>query len=203
MLRSVPRRRPWVWALAAGAVCLFAVGLAARLAGWPVRLLGLDTVGGLPRLFTTGLFVATACLAWAGARRAAGPARRWWTGVALTGAALAVAKLVSVHSAAKADSYGITLGVGVALSVVALGLLWSSARRWGVVAGPPVVLALAVYAAAALGLDVVTGALAGDGPVADAVSTFVEELSEALSALLVLATVALRAPARPVSGVPR
>jgi len=70
-------------------------------------------------------------------------------------------------------------------------------------AGPPVVLALGVYAFAALGLDAVTGLVAtlhgGTGVLLHAASTFVEELGEALAALLVLAAVWWRLPADPQS----
>jgi hypothetical protein len=204
---SIPRLRPrglreawWVAALAVVAVGLFSVGLAVgvrcRLHGcvWSRdRFFALDAIGGLPRLFTTGLFVAVAVAGWFGARRVAGRARMWWTAVAVVGAVLAVLKLVSTHSTAKAAAAVATLVGGVALSAVVLTVLWRTARRWGVAAGPPVVVALGVYAFAALGLDAVTGLLAtlhgSTGAVLDAVSTFVEELGEALAALLVLAVV--------------
>jgi hypothetical protein len=190
----------WVGALAVVAVALFSLGLAVRVqcrlhgCAWGrVRYFDLDSIGGLPRLFTTGLFVAVAVVGWVAVRRVQGRARNWWTGLAVGGLLLAVAKLLSVHSAAKAAAVVATLAGGVALSVVLLAALWWTARRWHVPAGPPVVVALAVYAFAALGLDVVTGLMAtihgGSGAVLDAVSTFVEELGEALAALLVLATV--------------
>jgi hypothetical protein len=165
------------------------------------RYFDLDSISGLPRLFTTGLFVAVAVLGWLAARRVRGRPRTWWTAVAVGGLALAAAQLLSVHSAAKSAADVVTLVVGVGLSIVVLAVLRWTARRWGVPAGPPLVVALGVYAVAALGLDVVTGLVAavrGDtGVVLDAVSTFVEELGEALAALFVLATVwwCLPAPA--------
>jgi hypothetical protein len=197
--RSV-REAWWVGALALVAVALFSLGLAVRVhcrlqgCAWGRdRYFDLDSIGGLPRLFTTGLFVALAAVAWVGARRSVGHARTWWAGMALGGLVLAAAKVLSAHSTAKAASAEVTLVVGLSVTVVVLGALWWTARRWAVAAGAPVVVALAVYAFAALGLDVVTGLVAAihgeGGVVLDAVSTFVEELGEALAALLVLATV--------------
>src|SRR4051794_12917183 len=94
---------------------------------------------------------------------------------------------------------GVTLVGGVGLTVLVLGALWVSGRRWGVAGARAVVLAMAAYAAAALGLDLLTGLAAA---VQDRVgwltvvgTTFVEELGEALSALLVLVTVRWQSPA--------
>lgn len=171
------------------------------------RLFALDALGGLPRLYTTGLFVAGAVLGWLARTRSAGGAQLWWTAVAGIGAALAVAKLVSVHSAAKGGSPLATLVVGVVLTVVALAALTVTGRRWGVAAARPVVLALGVYAAAALGLEAVTALLVslhdGVGPLTRAAATFVEELGEALAALLVLVTLRWTLPAAgSTAGVP-
>jgi hypothetical protein len=218
--RSLPRRSFreawWLVALAAVALGLFAMGLDVRLrcrlhdgCHWSRdKYFDLDRVGGLPRLFIVALFVATAVLAWRASRRAGGQAAAWCGAVAAIGAAIAVLKAFSAHSDAKAAAYLATLLVGVALSVVALSALWRTARRWGVDAGPSVVVALGVYAFAALGLDVVTGAVANVsgtvGVVADSVATFVEEFGEALGALVVLAVVwwwlpaVERSPATPV-----
>jgi hypothetical protein len=77
--------------------------------------------------------------------------------------------------------------------------LWVSGRRWGVAGARAVVLAMAAYAAAALGLDLLTGLAAAVqdrvGWLTVAGTTFVEELGEALSALLVLVTVRWQSPA--------
>lgn len=200
--RGELRRAWWVAALAVAAVGLFSVGLAVdlrcRLDGcaWRRdRYFAIDYVAGLPRLFTAAMFVAVAVAAWMAARRSTGRSRGWWTAASLIGAALAVFKLLSVHSDAESASVVWTLAGGVAISVVVLPVLWWTARRWGVPAGPPVVVALGLYALAALGLDAVTGLVGGTGVVADAVSTFVEELGEALTALLVLASVWWSLPA--------
>jgi hypothetical protein len=194
--------------LAVVAVGLFSVGLAVRLhcqldgCHWARdRYLDLDAIDGLPRLFTTGLFVAVAVAGWVAARRVGGRRGRWWAAVALIGAALAVLKLLSAHSTLKDSAAAATLIGGIALSVVVLSGLWWTARRWGVAAGPYVAVALGIYASAALGLDAVTGLVAslhgGSGPVLDAASTFVEELGEALAALLVLTAVWWHLPAGP------
>jgi hypothetical protein len=200
--RSLPRRAWreawWLGALTAVAVGLYAMGLDVRLrcglhdgCVWSRdKYFELDRIGGLPRLFITGLFVAVALLAWRARSRSGGRAATWWAAIAAIGAALAVLKAVSAHSDAKASAKVATLVVGVVLSVVVLWALRRAARRWEVAAGPSVVLALAVYAFAALGLDEVTGLVAGaDGVVAGSVATFIEEFGEALSALLLLAIV--------------
>jgi len=126
------------------------------------------------------------------ARRSVGSVRNWWRAVAATGAALALAKLVSVHSAAKAASPVLTLIVGVLLAAALLGVLAVTGRRWGVDAARPVVVALAGYAGAALGLDAVTWAVVSldHHSATSAGATFVEELGEGLTSLLVV--VALR-----------
>jgi hypothetical protein len=199
----VPERgRRWVLALAAVAVGLFAAGFLVRLSCRGHRcgrsplaeLLDLDALGGLPRLFTTGLFVAVAVVAWRARRRLRSGPATWWGLVALAGVALALAKLVSVHGAAKTDvSPALTLAVGLATTVAGLVLLTVTGRRWGVRGAGAVVLAMAVYAAAALGLDLLTGAVGAIrghwGPLSAATATFVEELGEALTALLLLAVV--------------
>jgi hypothetical protein len=116
----------------------------------------------------------------------------------VVGVGLALAKLTSLHGFAKTDvSPLVTLLGGLAVTAVALGVLSRTGRRWAVPGARAVVVALAVYAAAALGLDVVTGVVevvrGGGGPVTDAAATFVEEFGEALAALLVLGTVRAKA----------
>ena len=204
-----PRLREswWVFALAGVALAVFVLGLVedvrcrpARCSGTAAeRLLSLDALGGLPRLYTTGLFVAVAVLGWLARTRSAGRAELWWTAVAGIGAVLAVAKLVSAHSSAKGSSALGTLVAGVVLTVVALAVLTVTGRRWGVASAQPMVLALGVYAAAALGLDAVTSFVVslqdGVGPLTRAAATFAEELGEALAALLLLVTLRWNLPA--------
>jgi hypothetical protein len=203
-LRPWPRLRDtwWVIGLAAAALGIFLLGFLVALRCGPrgcdgslaTRLLDLDAVGGVPRLFTTALFLGTGVLAWRASRSASGGAATWWTAVTVIAAGLAVAKVASVHSTLKSSgSPLVTLVGGLALTALALGALWVSGRRWGVAATRPVVLALATYAVVALGLDLLTGTAAA---VQDRVgwltvsgTTFVEELGEALAALLLLVTV--------------
>lgn len=190
----------WAAGLVAAAVVLFTAALVDRvhcrltdchdLLGH--RLFDLDAIDGLPRLFIVGLFVALAAVSFLGARAAAGRVRLWWAAVAALGAVLAVAKLTSVHSAAKSDDAALTLVLGLALAGCGLAVLWALARRWGVVAGTPLAITLAGYVLAALGLDVLTGLAAEasgrSGLLLDAAATFVEELGEALAAVWVLVT---------------
>jgi hypothetical protein len=211
-LRPWPRIRDtwWVFGLGASALGLFLLAFLVAIRCGPrgchgslaTRLLDLDAVGGLPRLFTTALFLAVGVLAWGARRSVKAPAATWWTAVGALAIALAVAKLVSVHSVLKNDvSPLLTLVGGLVLTGLVLGALSSAGRRWGVAAARPVVLALAVYALVALGLDLLTGLAAA---VQDRVgwltvsgATFIEELGEALAALLLLVTVRWQSPAGP------
>jgi hypothetical protein len=195
------RRAWWVYGSALALVGLFCAGFLVRVhctvfgrcGGPAARVLDLDALGGLPRLVTTAMFVVTAVLAWRAARRAAGRGALWWTAVAAAGAVLALLKLVSAHSLAKADSAVLTLVGSVGLAVAALAVLWVLGRRWGVAATGPVVGALALYAGAAIGLDAVTwlaeAVQSSVGDLSAAASTLVEELGEALSAFVLLVTV--------------
>lgn len=208
-----PRLREtwWVYGLAAALIGLFCAAFVVRVrcrftgrCGGPVtRLLDLDTLGGLPRMATTAMFVAAAVLAWRAARAAAGRRATWWRAVAGVAAVLALLKLVSAHSVAKADSVVLTLVGSVLAAGASLTALWVLGRRWGVPATGPVVLALVLYAAAALGLDAVTSLVAAvqvsAGALTEAAATFVEELGEALTALVLLVTVRWQLPARPPS----
>ncbi|MGY1831730.1 hypothetical protein ACI8AA_15060 [Geodermatophilus sp. SYSU D01180] len=196
-----PQWRPAWWVLLLGltAIVLFRAALVVRVhcgtghcAGSAAgRLLDLDAVGGLPRLFTTGVFVAVVVLAGRACRPATGRARLWWAAVAAAALALAVLKLASAHSLAKTETSPLTtLLLGLAVAVPSLGLLAVAGRAWGVAATARVVAALAGYALAALGLDVLTsraGVLAGG--LAAAPAMFVEELGEALAAVAVMAVV--------------
>jgi hypothetical protein len=212
-----PRLRDswWVYVLAGVAMTLFLVSLVVEIrcgrttrctGTLAERLFSLDELGGLPRLFTTGLFVAVAVLAGTVVRRTTGHERLWWAAVAAIGAVLALAKLVSSHSEAKGMSALATLVVGVVLTVVALAALAVTGRRWGIPAASAVVLALGLYAGVALGLDAVTAVVVGVqdqvGMLSHVAATFVEELGEALAALFVLVTVRWLLPARSSGGPP-
>ena len=84
---------------------------------------------------------------------------------------------------------------------VGLAAFWTTGRRWDVAAVGPVVAVLALYATAALGLDVVTGVAVLVQSHVDsltaATARCVAELGAALSALLVLVVVRRQAR-RPV-----
>ena len=201
----------WVYALAGVAVVVFPLSLVVEVrcglgrctGSFAERMFSLDALGGLPRLYTSGLFIAGAVLAAIAARRSTGPARLWWTAVAGIGGVLALAKLVSAHSAATGMSALVTLLLGVVLTVVALGTLAVYGRRWGIAAAGAVMLALGLYAAA-LGLDAVTSLLisfqAGVGVLTSAAATFAEELGEAMAALFVLVTLRWSLPVAGSSG---
>jgi hypothetical protein len=196
--RPVPRR--WTLVLAGAAVGLFAAGFVVRLdcrtggCGRWSRLLDLDAVGGLPRLFTTAVLVAAAWAALRAARASSGGPARWWAAAGGVGVLLAGAKLVSAHGTLTAGVPPLVQFVaGVVLAGPVLGALWAAGRRAGVAATGPVVLAFAGYAAAALGLDVLTDLAAlvhgSAGPLTRAASTLVEELGEALAAVALLVVV--------------
>ena len=192
--------------LAALALVLFTAALAVRVgcglghctAPAVRRLLDLDAVGGLPRLFTTGVFVAAGTLASRARSAVQGRAGTWWTAVAAMAFGLAVLKLGSAHSLVKGETSPVAaLVLGLAVAVPAL-LALAAGRVWGVPAAAPVVVVLAAYALAALGLDVLTSLVESVqsyvGTTSEAAMTFVEELGEALAALAVLAVVRERVP---------
>jgi hypothetical protein len=196
-----------VYLLGAAELVLFPLGLLARVrcsvgqchGSWLDQAVDLDAIGGLPRLLITGLFVGVAVLCWGAARRSRGTARLWWTAIAALGVVLALAKLVSAHSTAKEESPLLTLAVGVVLAAAALGGLALAGRRWGIAGVRPVLAALAAYAVAALGLDALGSAVLAAHPDAvllGAMCTFVEELGEAVTALLVVVAVRWHLPAR-------
>ena len=209
-LTTWPRLRDswWVFALAGVAIALFPIALVVEVTcglgrcagarGWE-HLFALDRLGSLPRLYTTGLFVAVAVLASVAARRTDGRPRQWWAGVAVIGLLLAAAKLLSAHSTAKNAAPAITLLVGVVGTVLALGALAVTGQRWGIAAARPIVLAMALYAVAALGLDTVSVLLVAvqnrAGFLSHVAVTFAEELGEALAALFLLVTVRWQLPA--------
>lgn len=208
-LSSWPRLREvwWVVALVAVALVLFTVGLLVRVrCGLELcdgsvrdRVFDLDSVGGLPRLFTTGVFAGAAVLAGVAATRTSGLVRLWWSVVAAGGLLLSLAKLVSAHSALEDSDGGVrTLLVGLAVTLAAMALLGLAGRAWGVVGTGAVVLALSAYAAAALGLDAATTLVAAAqrsvGAFSAAAATFIEEFGEAVAALVVLVTVRWHVP---------
>jgi hypothetical protein len=197
----------WVYLLGALELVIFPSGLVARVrcsvgrctGSWLERAVDLDAIGGLPRLLITGLFAGTAVLGWWAARRRGGHERVWWTAIAGGGIVLALAKLVSVHSMAKESSPLPTLVIGVLLALAVLGALAVTGRRWGIAGAHPIVVALGAYAAASLGLDALGSAVLAAHPhtlLLRAVCTFVEELGEAVTALIVVVAVRWNLPPR-------
>lgn len=197
--RSEWRAAWWVFLLALVAVVLFGAAFAVRLscglghctAPAVRQLLSLDAVGGLPRLFTTGVLAAAGVLAGVQGWSVTGRVRLWWAGVAGAGLVLAVLKSFSaLESEAPLTA---TLLLGLAVAVPALALLAATGRAWGVPGATRVLAAFAGYALAALGLDALTGlveAVQDDaGTVSEYWAEFAEELGEALAALAVLAVV--------------
>jgi hypothetical protein len=195
-----PRWAGWLLGLAAAGGLLFTIGLllqvrcaVGRCAAPGVRrLFDLDALGALPRLFTTGVFLLVAVLAGLACWRAWGRARWWWALISAGAAVLACAKAVSVHSTVEHDDGGTTTLVGaVVVTVVGLLVLGWTGRRWSVPGASHVTAAMAAYALAALGLDQVTGAIAGASanPVVWAFAIYLEEGGEAVAALVLLATV--------------
>jgi hypothetical protein len=200
--RSEWRAAWWVFLLALVAVVLFGAAFAVRLscglghctAPAVRQLLSLDAVGGLPRLFTTGVLAAAGVLAGVRGWSVRGRVRLWWAGVAGTGLVLAVLKSDSAHSAVESQTSPMTtLLLGLAVAVPALALLAGAGRAWGVAGSIRVVSVLAGYAVAALGLDALTGLVeaAQDdaGTLSEYSAAFAEELGEAFAALAVLAVV--------------
>jgi hypothetical protein len=181
------------------ALGLEAAGYAARLTGARGALadaLSMDAPFSVPRLFVAGLFAVAALAAVAGA--GAQPGRRaWWLAVALVAGVVAAVKAGStVHARAlsfASDHLGsvAALLVSVVLAGGALAALWYLSRterrdRRRVLG------ALGFYAVAVVGLSALSGAVAGayggDSSWA-AAATFVEEASEALSAVAYLIAV--------------
>jgi hypothetical protein len=200
------RRSWWVYGLGAALVALHLLSFVVRVrctvmgrCGPAARLLDPDAVGGVPRLVTAALFVVAAVVSWRACRSGTGRTALWWGAVAAICAALAVLKLVSAHSLAESDSAVLTLVGSVSLAATALAVLLALGRRWRVPGTGAVVFAMALYAAAAIGLDVVTGVVEAAQSHAPALSaaaaTFLEESGEAIAALVVVVTVRWRAPA--------
>ncbi len=199
-----PRRRAdlQLLLLLAVACALFAAALLVRvrcrLGDCPgptaTRLLDLDAVGGLPRLFTTGICLGVAVVAWRVCAATSGRRALWWSVVAVAGLGLALLKVVSAHSVIEGrTSPTATLALGLAVAVPSLCLLTVAGRAWGVTATVPVAAVLAGYALAALGVDALVVLVeAGQdhvGALSRGAATFVEEFGEALAALAVLAVV--------------
>src|SRR5438270_11215209 len=92
----------WVYLLGGLELVLYPIGLVVRLrcglgrctGSSFERLFDLDGLGGLPRLFVTGRFVAAAVLAWLARRGCVDRPRWWWAALAGVGAVVAVVRRV-------------------------------------------------------------------------------------------------------------
>ncbi|WP_409331707.1 hypothetical protein [Trujillonella humicola] len=193
-----PRRRriplpPVGVALAATAVALQAVGYALRLTGATgptAHALSMDAPFSAPRLFVAALFAVAAVAALTAASRIPGR-RTWWLAVGLVAAIIAVVKTGStVHATAMQDlaaavgeAQAVALSVAVAAVVLAtLGFISRAERR----DRRRVLLALAAYAAAAVGLSAVSAVAPGQLAIT---ATFLEESGEALAGVAFLMAV--------------
>jgi uncharacterized membrane protein YozB (DUF420 family) len=201
---GTPRRRtvpvpPAGVALIAIALVLELAGYVARLADWSGqagRLLSMDGVGSVPRMYVAALFAAAALAAAAGASNIPGR-RTWWLAVALIAGGIAAVKAGStVHSDVVAASnellgsrLALIMSVGAATTVVC-GLWYLSRneqrdrRR--------MLTVLALYAVASVGLSAVSFAVQeayGRASTWAAATTFVEETGEALAGVMFLIAV--------------
>ena len=176
--------------LAAIAVVLETIGFVLRQTGHETRLLSMDAVYSLPRMYVAALFAAAALAAIAGAGVL--PARRtWWTAVGLVAGLIAAVKAGStIHADALRwliDTVGFVpatvLSAALAAAVVtALWMLSHHDRR----DRRRVLGSLAAYGVAAVGLSAVSGAVA---PGWSTVATYVEESGEALAGVAFLVAV--------------
>jgi hypothetical protein len=176
--------------LAAAAVVFETVGFVLRQTGSETRLLSMDAVYSVPRMYVAALFAAAALAALAGAGVL--PARRtWWTAVGLVAGLIAAVKAGStIHADALHALIGAVgfvpatlLSAALAAAVVtALWMLSQHDRR----DRRRVLGSLAAYGVAAVGLSAVSGAV---GPGWSAVATYVEESGEALAGVAFLIAV--------------
>jgi hypothetical protein len=201
--QPAPRRRrvpvpPLALGLLLVGATLEGVGFVLRASGHEhgaARLWSMDAPLAVPRMFVAALFLAAALAALAGALR--GTSRRpWWVAVALVAMLIAQVKsggTVHVQTLAALGLGGqplLATALSAAVVAVVLAALWwlsrneqRDRRR--------MLIALGLYAAAAVGLSGVTSliASAGASPFWTATATFVEETGEAFGAVAVLVAV--------------
>ena len=199
-----PRRRipvpPLGLVLGGAGLALEAVGFALRTTGadrvGTARLLSMDAPLSAPRMFVAALFLLAALAAFVAAARAT-VRRTWWAAVGLVALTAAEVKGGGTVHVEVLEALGVAdhpvaaaVGSGVVLAVV-LASLWfltrterRDRRR--------VLLAFAVYGAAAGGLSAVSTVAAqsfGAASTWAAAATFVEESAEVLGAVAVLLAV--------------
>jgi hypothetical protein len=199
--RVLRRRRipvpPLAVALLLTGVVLETVGFVVRTSGHErtARLWSMDLPLSVPRMFVAGLFLAAALAALLGAVRSRGR-RPWWTAVAGVCAVIAEVKAggtVHVRAVAAVGLSGrplVAAALSAALVGVVVGGLWwlsRSERR----DRRRMLIALGLYACAAVGLSAVTLLIgkAGASTYWTAAATFVEETGEAFGAVAVLVAV--------------
>jgi hypothetical protein len=199
--RAVRRRRIPVPPLAGGlllaGVVLEAVGFVVRTSGHErtAQLWSMDAPLAVPRMFVAALFALAALAAFAGAARGAGR-RPWWVAVGVVALLIAEVKaggtvhVRTVEALGLADQPLLAVVLSTVVAAVVLAAMWwlsrderRDRRR--------VLIALGLYATAAVGLSGVTSLLGtgGAGPYWMAASTFVEEAGEAAGAVAVLTAV--------------
>ena len=199
--RAVRRRRipvpPVAVALLLTGVLLEAIGFVVRTSGHErtARLWSMDAPLAVPRMFVAALFALAALAAFAGAVRGIGR-RPWWVAVGVVALLIAEVKAggtvhvrtIAAVGLASRPLLATTLSAAV-VGIVLVALWWLSRterrdrRR--------MLIALGLYALAAVGLSGVTS-LIGEGgasPYWMAASTFVEETGEAFGAVAVLTAV--------------
>jgi hypothetical protein len=195
------RRRIPVPPLAVGlllaGVVLEAIGFVVRTSGHEqsARLWSMDAPLAVPRMFVAALFFVAALAALAGAARGTGR-RPWWAAVAVVSLLIGEIKAGGTVHVAALDAVGLNsrpllaaVLSGTVVGAVLTALWWLSRterrdrRR--------MLIALGLYAAAAVGLSGVTSLIgrAGASPYWRAVATFVEETGEAFGAVAVLTAV--------------
>lgn len=160
--------------------------------GAPARLLAMNGADSIPRLLVAALFAITALTALAGAARL--PERRaWWAAVALVAGTIAVVKFANpVHAV---DYPGMSRAVGstatvllTALAAAAVGVSLWLASRSDQRDRRRVLGALALYAAAALGIGGASVLTGGSGRWVLAL-TYAEEAGQAIGGIALLVAV--------------
>lgn len=190
---------PFAVALVAVAVVLQTVGYVlglTRASGQVAQLLSMDAPFSVPRMYVAALFGAAALAAVAGAGTMPGR-RTWWLAVGtVAGIVCAIKAGSTLHATAVTElSAAVTMTGAVLISALVAGAvvagLWFLSRdderdRRRVLS------ALALYAAASVGLSAVSNALAGAyGSAAGwtLAATYLEETGEALAAVTMLVAV--------------
>jgi len=199
--RAVRRRRipvpPVAAALLFTGVVLEAVGFVVRTSGHErtAQLWSMDAPLAVPRMYVAALFALAALAAFAGALRGTGR-RPWWVAVGVVALLIAEVKAGGTVHVRTLAALGLSsrpllaTTLSAALAGLVLAALWwlsrdeqRDRRR--------MLIAIGLYATAAVGLSGVTSLIGkgGASPYWMAASTFVEETGEAFGAVAVLTAV--------------